>query len=106
MRCERRVPSEIRRRAKALGVAGATSILFASCASPGTRGSRMAMDEVGNTAIRVLLADHLGAADLGATGSWMLLDDQRRLLARAAGNQAWRIERNGTSVRSEEQTSE
>ena len=57
------------------------------------------MDEVGNTAIRVLLADHLGAADLGATGSWILLDDQRRLLTRAAGNQAWRLERNGTSVR-------
>jgi len=38
-------------------------------------------------------------ADIGATGAWTLLDDQRRLLARATGAESWRIERSGARVR-------
>lgn len=46
-----------------------------------------------------MLAQNLAAADVGATGSWMLLDDQRRLLARATSGDRWRIERDGTRIR-------
>src|SRR5438045_169049 len=97
MQCER--PVTRRRARNDLGVAAAAAILLVSCASPRVGGPRPTVDDVGNTAIRVLIAPNLAAADLSATGSWTLLDDQRRLLARASGGDAWRIERNGTRVR-------
>lgn len=46
-----------------------------------------------------MLAQNVAAADAAATGAWMLLDDQRRLLARATSGDQWRIERDGTRVR-------
>jgi stage II sporulation protein D len=46
-----------------------------------------------------MLAQNVPAAVAGATGSWMLLDDQRRLLARATSGEQWRIEHDGVRVR-------
>lgn len=46
-----------------------------------------------------MLAQNVPAADVGASGDWMLLDDQRRLLARGTSPDRWRIERDGNRVR-------
>jgi stage II sporulation protein D len=74
-------------------------LVLASCARPRSGAPRPGSDQVGGSAIRVALAHGVAAADFGATGSWMLLDDRRRLLARAAAGDVWRIERNGKQVR-------
>lgn len=46
-----------------------------------------------------MLAQNIPVAGAGATGAWMLLDDQRRLLARATNADQWRIEHDGAKVR-------
>ncbi len=46
-----------------------------------------------------MLSQNVPAADAGATGPWMLLDDQRRLLARATSGESWHIEHDGSRIR-------
>ena len=80
------------------GLTVAVTLALAGCAGPRSTAPRPG-DDAGASAIRVMLAANLPAADIGATGSWVLLDDQRRLLARATGAEQWRIERDGGRVR-------
>jgi stage II sporulation protein D len=96
-RCELHVADRLRRPRRLLRI---IVVLIAACASPrAIGGPRPVVDDVGSTAIRVLLAQSLAAADFGATGTWMLLDDHRRVLARATAGEPWQIERSGSRVR-------
>ena len=83
-----------------LGVrrAALAALALVGCAAPRSTRPRPAAD-AGASAIRVMLAQNAAAADVGATGSWMLLDDQRRLLARSTSGDRWRIDRDGTRIR-------
>jgi stage II sporulation protein D len=74
-------------------------VVLVACAAPRSTAPRPGRDDAGVAVIRVMLAQNAPAADVGATGAWMLLDDQRRLLARAVGGEQWRIERDGSRVR-------
>ena len=49
--------------------------------------------------IRVMLAENLSAASVGASSGWELLDDKRRLLARGTSADRWQIEREGVRIR-------
>jgi stage II sporulation protein D len=46
-----------------------------------------------------MLAENLSGVAVGASGGWLLLDDQRRLLARGTSADRWRIEREGARIR-------
>jgi len=70
-----------------------------ACAAPRSSRPRPASDEVGSSAIRVMLAQNAAAADIGASGAWTLLDDRRRLLSRGSSGDRWRIERDGARIR-------
>jgi stage II sporulation protein D len=46
-----------------------------------------------------MLAQNISTAEVSANGGWYLLDAQRRLIARAAPGDHWRIERSGDRIR-------
>jgi stage II sporulation protein D len=73
-------------------------LLSGACAAPRSTTPRPT-DDAGASAIRVMLAVNAGAAEIGATGAWNMLDDQRRLMARVGSGDRWRIERDGDRVR-------
>lgn len=98
MRCAWRVPKPLKRCAGAR-LAVFAAVVVGACAAPRSSVPRPGNDDAGASAIRVMLAQNVPAADVGATGSWMLLDDQRRLLARATSADRWRIEHDGARVR-------
>jgi stage II sporulation protein D len=72
--------------------------LMLSCAPPRTTGPTPA-DDAGSAAIRVVLTQGASGADVQSNGAWMLLDPQRRLMARVGAGEQWRIERDGDRVR-------
>jgi stage II sporulation protein D len=70
-----------------------------ACAAPRSSAPRPMRDDAGVAVIRVMLGQNLPAAEVTATGAWILLDDQRRLLARSVSGEHWRIERDAGRVR-------
>ena len=77
----------------------ATITILASCAAPRTRPTATPADDAGTAPIRVMIAQSVSSAEIGATGAWFMLDPQRRLMARVATGERWRIERDGDRVR-------
>ena len=69
-----------------------------SCAPPRTRTPAPA-DDAGSATLRVMLAQNVSNADIASNGAWFLLDGQRRLIARVAAGEKWRIEREGDRIR-------
>lgn len=74
-------------------------VMAIACAAPRANAPRPAPDDVGNAAIRVMLASNSSVADVGATGAWSMLDPQRRLMVRVGTGDGWRIERSGDRLR-------
>jgi stage II sporulation protein D len=75
------------------------AILLLSCAAPRASRTNTTPGDIGSTPIRVMLAQNVSAADVGATGAWYMLDPQRRLMARVGPGERWTIERDGDRVR-------
>ncbi len=75
------------------------TLVVLSCAPPRTTPTATAADDAGLAPIRVMLAQNVSSAEIVATGAWFMLDPQRRLMARVATGERWRIERDGDRVR-------
>src|ERR1041385_4494770 len=91
-----RLASRRMRKRVALSALGMTR--WWSCAPPRTTGTTP-RDDAGTAAIRVMLAQTAYGAEITANGGWYLLDQQRRLMARAGSGDRWVIEREGDRVR-------
>jgi stage II sporulation protein D len=74
-------------------------LVLTACAAPRTGTPRPIRNDAGLSVIRVMLGQNLPATEVTATGPWMLLDNQRRLLAKSMNGEQWRIERDGRRLR-------